>query len=197
MKTGIVAHVDEVGLGAAQTSAEGNSFINSLMRRMLILPQSIDNEHIQSPEQVLLTIWQVFHVGNIANVPDTKPQYGQLTMHHLKGRHGNITDLQAVMRVYPLQFQLGNAGIDISQEAIWQALFQVGGGVVIGIERQFFAVTEWSEIVDASHMIVMLMGDQARVDVTLHAYSQHLLAKIGTAIYQHTTARGLNQSGGA
>ena len=70
-------------------------------------------------------------------------------------------------------------------EEIGKPLAQMGAREVIGIEVDIAKTTEWTQIINATRMIVVFVGEEYTIQA-VERNAQHLLAKVGTTIDKYT-----------
>ena len=61
----------------------------------------------------------------------------------------------------------------------------MGAREVIGIEVDIAKTTEWTQIINATRMVVVFVGEEYTVQA-VERNAQHLLAKVGTTIDKYT-----------
>ena len=61
----------------------------------------------------------------------------------------------------------------------------MGAREVIGIEVDIAKTTEWTQIINATRMIVVFVGEEYTIQA-VERNAQHLLAKVGTTIDKYT-----------
>ena len=184
MKSCMVAHVDDIGSGRTQATTQLYRLVDGLMGGMGLLTQPVHDEEFEVLQQLQFCLWHGLHVGDISHVTDAVPQDRQLAMHHLKDRDLHVTEGEMVMGVDFLQLELGHTWIDVSHQTVRQAFTQVPGGIRICIQREFLQVAEGTQVINAAHMVVVLMGDETGIDGFAHTDVKHLFAEVGAAIYQ-------------
>ncbi len=193
METGSVAQVYDVGFGGAKGLAEGNGFGDGLVGVVFAEAEAVHDEEAYALKKGKLGGGHGFHVRDIGHVTDAVAQDGKLSVKDLQGGDGKVAHGEAVVGLNAVQLQLGDAGIDVAQETIGQALLKVGGRIVVGIEGQKVAVAEGTEVVYAPNMIVVLVGDEAGINLAGHANAQHLLTEVGTTVDEYAGGVRLNQ----
>ena len=121
-------------------------------------------------------------------------------MHHSDGEDFDlgsfgIADIKGNTRSDLFQSDSGNTRIRVLGKAIGDAFAKVLRHVGFGIHGDITESAERTEVVQAPHMVVMLMGDQDRINRLEIVQTVHLLPEIGTTIHQDTNAVYFNQTG--
>ena len=85
--------------------------------------------------------------------------------------------------------------IKVFRKAIRHAVLQTSGSIIFRIHRNVTKLTERSQIVQTTHMVIMFMGNQHSVYRTKIIQPKHLFAKIRTAVDKNTYSVYFYQTG--
>ena len=181
----VVAHVDDVGGLVANLTGKCYGLPNGLMGSVGAVAQSVDHKQPDTGKQFQGAGRNGGHVSDIGHVADAVSKDGQLAVHHLQGGYLGIVHQNRVIGLEIVQLELWHSGILVFHQTIRQTLAQMGGGIGVGIYGQGTAVTEWSQVVYAAHMVVMLVGNEKGIKRSPEIEAQHLLAEIGRAVYEY------------
>ena len=184
MKAEVVAHVDEVCRYGTEVAAKGDGLLYGLMCLVRCVAQSPDDKQADTLEQWQRGIKKSGNVSEVGHITDAITQDGQLAVHDAQGCDRKRTKLQEVPLLYLMQFQFRNAWIAVPYQTIREPLPQVFASIVVGIEGQVSVEGKWAEIVNATYVVVVFMGDENGIQRIPHPDAQHLFAEVGAAIQQ-------------
>lgn len=189
----VVAHVDDIGGLVAYLTGKCYGLVYGLMGSVGAVAQSVDHKQANAEEQFQSAGRYGSHVGDIGHVANAVSKDGQLAVHHLQGSYLGIVHQDRVIGLKIVQLELGHAGILVFHQAIRQTLAQMGCGIGIGIYGQGTAVAKRTQVVNAAHMVVMLVGDEKGIKRSPEIEAQHLFAEIGRTVNEDVGRCGLHQ----
>lgn len=153
-------------------------------------------------------MWHCFAVGDVGDAVlsvggvYSVPEYGQCRVHDAHGEDVYVVYVEWLEWLDDVYVVCGHSGVKVFGEAVWHACAQVvcdvlgavygeWSGVAVS-ERGYVAV--WSEVVDASDVVVVAVCNQQGVQRG-RSGSQYLLAEVGTAVDEDVGARGFDECG--
>ena len=187
MKPRAVAHVDEERARAAQAPGKGHGLADALVRRMGLATQPVDHERLDARQVGQLLVGQRLHVGNVGQRPDAVAHDGQPAVHHAEGHHLYPADAERLVKTDAVQADLRYAGIFMRDEAVRNALLQMGGTIVLGINVDVAENAERPQVVQPAHVVVVFVREQNGVEPAKRQ-GQHLAAEIGAAVDEDAAA---------
>ena len=194
----IVAHVYEIGFTRLQTLGKGAGLLNGFVAMVRLVAQGTKHEDARTAGIRLCFGRQSGDVRDIHQSADAETEYGQFAVHHGQGQHlrtRNAAGLQGEQRV---QFEVGDAGIFVFHETIWYAPLDVVGAIAVGIDLHGIGPAEGPQVVDAAHVVVVLVREEHGIGAHGTGQAQHLLAEVGAAVDEDSAAAGdFNQCRGA
>ena len=163
--------------------------------------QRIDHQGIHPFQERHLAWIDGFHIGDIRQWPDAIGEDRQLSMHDHEGCYFDIADRERLVWRHLMQQKFWYSRIMVFVETIRHGLAQRLGGVGVGedIDIVEFGVVdgaEGSQVVDARHMVVVYVRDEHTIDFA-ERHPQHLLAEIGSAVYDDACVLRLYHRRGA
>lgn len=76
-----------------------------------------------------------------------------------EGNYSYSVDGEWVADVYDVDIEGGHSGVSVVAEAVGDLATEVVGYVGLAVDGEWFAFgAEWSEVVDASHVVVVAVG---------------------------------------
>lgn len=189
----VVTHVDDIVGLVANLTGKCDGLVYGLMGSVGAVAQSVDHKQANAGKQFQSAGGNGSHVGDIGHVANAVSKDGQLAVHHLQGGNLGMVHHDRFIGLKVVQLELGHAGILVFHQAIRQALAQMGCGIGIGIYGQGTGVAERSKVVNAAHMVVMLVGDEKGIKRSPEIEAQHLLAEIGRTVNEDVGRCGLHQ----
>ena len=109
----------------------------------------------------------------------------KFAVHHLYGHDVKIANMQGVMRQDLMQSDGRHAWITMFCEAIGQHLEHGLLGLGICIDIDLAKLTIRADVIHASHVVVVGMGDQDAVYLTKRL-REYLLAEVWATVYEQT-----------
>ena len=89
-----------------------------------------------------------------------------------------------------------NPGIWVLHKAVGEMLMEVYVYVFCAVKWETFRRTEWSQVVDTSHMVVVDMRDESCIKAGELVVSPHLDVKVRSTVYYDVFAINFNQNRG-
>ena len=189
----VVTHVNEKGARGTDAAGEGDGIIHQLVGVMgFVETEGIDHEKFGTLEIGIFGLLDGFHVCDIGQFSDAIAEDGQFAVHHLDGEDVQVTDLQGFVGVDLMESDGGNARVSVFCEAVGQHLQHALAGDGIGIDIDLTKLTVGADIVHASHMVVMTVGDEDTIDLPEGLW-QDLLTEVRSTVDEQTGLFGLHQ----
>jgi len=196
VKPQMVTHVNEPsGNVGSHATRKGNGLRDSLVSGMWLVAQGIDHKKTDALQELKSLGRHLSHIGNISERAQPIPQDGQTAMKHGNGGDRDTAHVPLLPGLDDMGGELGNARITVLHQTIRQALAQMGDGIVVTIKRQVVKIAERTQVVYASHMIIMFMSDEYGIKPFVIADTKHLLAKVGAAIDEDAGVSLLHKGG--
>ena len=184
MQADMMAHVYEIGFPRIDTCSKGQSLIHTLMRPMRLVSQSVHNETINLFQMDKFFFWERLHIRDIDQRAYAVAQDGQRSMHHTNRQDFDAVDMKRLVRMYLMQSQLRHTGILVFHKAIGHPASQTLTRVFLGIQLHLSQTAKRTQVINASHMVIVLMSYQDSVYLFKRKI-HHLRPKIRTAIKQN------------
>ena len=111
------------------------------------------------------------------------------------GFFGLVCDDERLMGTNRYQFDGWHARIAFFLwcETIRDALKEMVDAKLFGIDIYIAKYAVWTQVIQSAHMVVVLMSNEDRIE-RAELYVEHLLTKVGTAVYKYVAAMVLNKS---
>ena len=183
VQTGGVAHVDQEGAGTAQLFGEFYGFGNGLVRVVRGVAQAVHDERPDALQQGKLVRRQCLHVRDVGQRSYAEPENGQAAVHDAQRQNSGIADTELLARPDAVQADLGNARIFVFRKTVGDALLQMCGAEVFGIDIHIAEDAQGAEIVQSAYVVIVLVRDEYGVDGP-EVKGEHLLAEVRSAVYQ-------------
>jgi len=192
MAADVVAGVDEPRLTGSNAAGKGDGLVEGLMGVVRLLAQGVDNEGVAALDIGYLLGVDGLHVGDVDQGTDAIAEDGQVVVHHLKGHDVEVADTEGLVAVNLVQLDGWHTGIAVLGKAIGQHLEHPPAGYGVGIDIDFAKLAVGTDVVHASHVVVVGMGDEDAVDAA-EGLGHDLLAEIGSAVDEQAGLLGLYQ----
>ena len=192
MQSDVMAGMREVSLFRTDTGCKSQSLPHILVRPVWFKAQGIHHQTIDILQMRELLFRHTLHVSDVDQSPDAVAQDWQGSMHHPERHHLHLTDEEGTSRINLLQLHLRDSGILMFGKTIGNATPQPLRRVVLCIKGDFTQAAERTQVIDTSHMVVMLMRDEHPVN-GLKRKVHHLLPEVGSAVNQDTRVVRLHQ----
>lgn len=188
-----MGHMDEIRTAGANAVRKIYSLAHELMGVMLTVePQRVHHECIYALQIEALAFRDRLHIRDVRQLSETIAHHRQVVVHHLEAQHGNITNVQLHMEGQHMEFQSGHAGIEMICETIRHVVVQSVHSGAIAVNINVAKPAIGSQVVDASHMVVMYMCEEHAVYLSVWL-AENLLAEVGPTVDEQTRGGCLQQ----
>ena len=113
-------------------------------------------------------------------------------VHHLDGHDVDVANAQRFMLVYLVQLDGGHAGIAVLSKAVRQHLEHTLTCQRVGIDIDFAELAIRADVVHASHVVVVGMGDEDAVNLA-EGLRHDLLSEVRPAVDEQACGLRLNE----
>lgn len=163
------------------------------MRQMGLFSQSV---HYQDPATLDLFNGipaDELGIGDVGEIPHPVGIYHEFVMHHFDGFDFQAGDPEGMV-LYRVEAEFRGSRIAVFGKSVGNGGAQAVecGRVAVNRHRPFLVVVERAHIVQSSHMVAVLVGEQDGVYV-FHAGPQHLIAEVGSGIDKDRGLGGADQ----
>lgn len=197
MQAYIVANMGQKRAMRPHSTGKSYSIVDKLMGMMrLVEAQCIDHQRFHSIEQGLILGIDGLHIGNIGKAPKAIAQNGKLPVHHLKRNDADIANLKGVAGFDFVQSDSRHARIAMLGKAVGKHLQHRLAGQAIGIYIDFAELAVRANIVHATHVVVVGVGNENAVDAA-ERLRKNLLTKVGAAVNEQSRLLSFHQYGAA
>ncbi len=197
----VVAQVGKVCAARRDVFYQREGFAKGDVRHVGFVAQRVDYERVCAAHGFDAALGQRLAVGDI---PDAvcavrgvyaEAEYGQACVHHGHWQYAYAVDAEFFVWLDDMYVVCGYSRVEMFGKAVWYACAQVvcdifgavygkwAGGAVA--QRGYVAVG--AQVVDASHVVVVAVRDQERVQ-RRRPGTQDLLAEVGAAVNQEVCA---------
>lgn len=186
----VVAHVDEISIARLQTLGKGAGFFDGFVAVVRLVAQGTEHEDARTASIGHGLGRKGGDVRDIHQSANAETEYGQFAVHHGQGQHlraRNAAGLQGVQRV---EFEVGDAGIFVFHKTVREAAAHIVGTIFISIYLHGIGPAEGAQVVDAAHVVVVLVREQHGIGAHGTGQAQHLLAEVGAAVDEDSAALG-------
>lgn len=115
-------------------------------------------------------------------------------MEHSYGEYLHSTYIYRFVRTHGEEVDGWHSRVALLQrrEAVWDAFEEVVGTELLGIDIDIAEDAVWAQVVESTHMVVVLMGDEYGIEAAkLHA--EHLLTEVGTAVDEYAAVIDIDE----
>ena len=182
----LMAAMGEPSLLHLELGRHLNCLLEIDMGIMRMVSQCLHDEIFHSLEHVHEMTADLAQVGDIGEVADTKSVACEGIVFHPDRLHMKVTKIERLL-VNEMHLVGGSAGIEVFLESIGELSFDFRQRRLVNIKRHRLVALledERPDIVEASDMVLVFMGDEYRIQ-SVDPLTQHLLAEIGTRIHSH------------
>ena len=176
-----VAHVGKVGLAGCDAADDVEGGVKMHVGVMRRVAQGIDDEHGDAVQTLNLVVCDFFAIGDVSQWADAESQDGHLAMHDGDGLHLDALNHEGVGVVDSSAVEQRYSGVWILSKTVWQSLTKAIDYILTGIDGEMAVETIGTQVVDAADVVVVDVRQQERIDMVVGG-TEHLLAKVGTAI---------------
>ena len=113
-------------------------------------------------------------------------------MHHLERHDADIANLEKLVRMNLIQLNGRHSGIAVFCKAVRQHLKQSLAGIGVGIDVNLSKLTVRTQVVHASHVVIVGMRHQHPVNLPERLW-QYLLTEVWSAVNEQAGALRLQQ----
>ena len=190
MQTGMMTHMYKVGFLWSNQLDILQRLADALVRAMRLRSKSVHHQYIQSLQQTVFTFGHGKHIRYPRHVADAISQDRELAMHHTDRQDFHflafcIADDKRYTRLNFFQQDTGNTGIQTFSKAVRNTFAKTLSHVIFGIHRYIAEAAERTEVVQSTHMVVMLVSDQYGIQWLEIVQTHHLFTEIRSAVYQN------------
>lgn len=194
VKTYLVGEMGEEGAFGTDAARKLDSVSDEHVAMMFAFKsQGVHYQRLHSLQQLATLVADGFHVGDISKRAKAIGQYGQPVVHHLYCLPPDVANLSFLTCCDRMQVEQRNTWIEILGEAIGHRHTQRVDGLLVSIDIDITKLTEPTQIVDTSYMIVVDVGDEHAVNLPKRQRHE-LHANIGTTIDEHTRRSRLQKA---
>ena len=183
VQAGGMAHVDQIGAGAAQLFGQFEGFGDGLVCVVRGVTQPVHDERPDALQQGQLVRRQCFHVRDIGYRSYAESENRQTAVHDAQRQDSGIADAELLVRPDAVQADLRDTGIFVLRKAVGDAFFQMCGTEVFGVDIHIAEDAQGAEVVQSAYVVVVLVCDKHGID-GLEVEREHLLPEIRSAVYQ-------------
>ena len=199
MSSDVVTTVDEPCLTGGNTLSKGDSLVECLMAVVGFLTKGIDHKSITAFDKWYFFLTDGFHVGNVYQralwclpIGNAVAEDGKVVVHDLEGNNVKIAHTEMLMLMDFVKLDGGNPWIAVFRKTVWQHLQHTLTGNGVGIDVDFAKLTIGTDIVHASHVVVMCMGNEDGVNFA-ERMRHDLLAEVRTTVYEQAGLIALDE----
>lgn len=202
MQAHLVAHMGEVGSARIALSYEGKRLGEAEVGEMLFLTQRIDNQQIERLQFNYLCRGDEIHVGNVCQaltrgLVHTVAEDGKIFVHTAYGCDCQSTDNERCTIRNVMESDFGQTRVDMRFKNIVVVVLERSDGLGVGINLHvaFLDPVEGTDIVYATDMVAVSMGDEDGFKV-LDVAGKHLGSEVGAYVDKDVVALTIGDKGG-
>ncbi len=163
--------------------------------------QSVHHKRVKPGDEPFGCAGHEAAVSDIGQWPESETQYAESVMENGKSCDFHRADVECLTVGNGVKLKPGNAGIGMGGEAVGDTYLQVAHDIGTGIDRYVARTaglheTVWTQVVDASHMVIVAVGEQDGVDGRTTG-PEELLPNVGAAVNQQIETADLDDGRGA
>lgn len=185
----LVADMREIGFARSNSLHNLKSLRKTEMGEVLGLAERIDNKDVNTFELVELVGVDMVGVSDIAQTPYTIAQNGQSLVHGFDGNDRDAAKMQLLIACELMKSGFGQAWELVVVEYIMIISLDGNAGLMVAedIHLLVLYIVEGADIIDATNMIAVGMGDKNSIKMR-DMLAEHLLAEVGTDINENIVA---------
>jgi hypothetical protein len=192
-----MGHVCEVSPFGSYLFGEGYCVCHQLMRVMLLFKaQGVDNESANALQIGHLRGGDGLHVGDVGKGADAEAEDGHFAVHHFYWRYLYVADAEGVVFADGVEFEWRRAGVEVLAETIGHNVVDALPRGLVGIESDVAENGKGAQVVDASDVVVMQMGEEYAVNGS-EGERHELLTDVGSAVDEQSCCHRLYQGSAA
>jgi len=162
------------------------------MAGVRVMPQRVDDQHVEVLQQRQAYFWNVAHVGEIGGGAEAIAGDLQPSMGHRNPLEAGAEQFDASSRSWidAVNLDAGAGGIAVFfAEGVLEDAFDIGRGDLIGVDRQvsFGVKAEGAQIVEAHDVVGVAVGIQNGIDAA-NSFAHGLSVKVRAGVNQDRVA---------
>ena len=191
----MVAAVGEPSTFHLELSGHLHSLLEINVRVMRMGSQSLDDEVLNALKLGHKMLAHLAQVGDVCEVANTEGIAGEGVVLHLDGLNVKVAEVKRSL-IDEMNIVGGSTRIQVFLESIRKLTLDLRKGRLVDEKRHRLVVLakdERPDIVETSNVVLVLMGNEHRVEM-VHPFTEHLLTEVGTGINRHGHLLRANQN---